>query len=74
MPSPGERLPDEPAAIHCEHCGADVPLDQCESTYCGSIHLGCGAVDAHAAECGVCRQDFEERGLIEAAGDEDEGG
>lgn len=60
-----ELVPDdEVKMVHCDHCGVTVPLDDCESTYCGSIHLDCGAIKAHAQECEICRHDFKERGLL----------
>ncbi len=55
---------DKGKMLHCDHCGGEVPLADCESTVCGSIHLDCGALQAHAQECAVCQQDFRERGLI----------
>jgi hypothetical protein len=58
--------PDE--MIRCGHCHADVPLTECESTYCGSVHVGCGALEAHAAGCALCRRDFIDRGLITDGG------
>jgi hypothetical protein len=55
---------EERPMVYCDHCSGNVPLDDCESTPCGSIHLDCGAFEAHAQECEVCRQDFKKRGLI----------
>ena len=43
----------------CGHCGDEC--DDIESTYCGSMCRECR--EKHAEECGVCRDDFEQRGI-----------
>ena len=62
--------------IQCDHCGKTMPLTDSNfiSTYCGSIHMGCGAIEAHANGCQICCDDFKDRGLLEddeTAEDED---
>lgn len=46
---------NEDETIWCEVCKADVPIGECESTYCGSFHSICGELASHLQECEVCR-------------------